>query len=337
MSKEATQWHQLVGKLYELLLAEFEVEVLTDFKLMSEPPRADIIIIRRQTGAWTTRELARLPDGVRHSQASHLIIEFKYSESLRAEVVEKAFGYDIFYRETQKLSTEQVSTFVLSAKTPRTEVLTMYGYEASEWPGVYFSKLPLVKRVGMLLLNELRDAPHNAFTQCFASRQQVKQDAFTTLGHEADEAITGELLSFLAGLQKHWLKKGDEIMSEGLTPEKVLELGQEVLKEALLKQLTLEERLMGLKPEERLMGLKPEERLVGLESYLAERDKKVLLQGLKRSLQIRFGVDETGWTGYEQRLQQLDFAILEQLSETALLVAEEAEFEQALSQIEAQN
>jgi hypothetical protein len=76
-----TPWHRLLGEVLEKLLTPVGLSVYTELSLMNRPPRADILILRRQQAHWTTAQLERLPDGVRDSQASHILLEFKYTES----------------------------------------------------------------------------------------------------------------------------------------------------------------------------------------------------------------------------------------------------------------
>jgi len=77
-----TPWHRLLGEVLEKLLTPVGLSVYTELSLMNRPPRADILILRRQPAHWTAPQLERLPDGVRDSQASHILLEFKYTESL---------------------------------------------------------------------------------------------------------------------------------------------------------------------------------------------------------------------------------------------------------------
>jgi hypothetical protein len=88
--------------------------------------------------------------------------------------------YDYFYRQAQALAVAEVQTFVLSARTPRATVLHDFGYTPTGQPGVYASTQSILKPIGLVVLNELTSAPHNAFVQCFASRREVRIAAFRT-------------------------------------------------------------------------------------------------------------------------------------------------------------
>lgn len=41
-----------------------------------------------------------LPDGIRDCNANHILIEFKYTESLTADAIRQAVSYEYFYRTT---------------------------------------------------------------------------------------------------------------------------------------------------------------------------------------------------------------------------------------------
>ena len=157
-----------------------------------------------------------------------------------------------------------MQTFILSAKTPRRTVLVKYGYQASDLPGVYRSSNPVLRDIQLLVLNELRNEPFNAYVKCFASRKKEKEAAFETLEGMGAEGLFHyhKLWSYLAGLKTYWFIEGGT-MEEAITPEKIMEIGER-WRQAYISSLTVEERLLGLKPEERLLGLKPEERLLGL-------------------------------------------------------------------------
>jgi hypothetical protein len=293
-----TLWHRLLGKELELVLTPVGITVLTEVQVSSNPPKADILLLRRSGDAWTAEQLPFLPDGVRDSLASHILIEFKYRETIQEETFQQAIGYDYFYQQGQQLARTQVETFVFSAKTPQQATLQAFGYEEAETAGVYRSKTVLVRHVTLLILNQLLPVPYNTFVQCFASQRRVRRAAFQRLLADGQDALSEALWDFLTGLQNHMqIKEGNmsEVISEdmGLTPEIVMETGRQIRK-ALIARLTPEERLEGLTPEarraliarlaseERLAGLAPEERLAGLapEERLAGLAPEERLAGL---------------------------------------------------------
>lgn len=103
-----TRWHRLLGTLLEQLLTPVGISVQCDVKVMVNPPEADILLLRRQTSEWTKAQLERLADGIRDSKASHILVEFKYSESLNEKALQQALSYDYFYKTANHLSEKQV-------------------------------------------------------------------------------------------------------------------------------------------------------------------------------------------------------------------------------------
>ncbi|KOR27207.1 hypothetical protein TI03_07345, partial [Achromatium sp. WMS1] len=67
-------WNLLLGKLLYFTLEPVQVEVKVDVTLLSEAPKADILIIRRSTPHWTEKQRQWLADGLRHADASDLLI-----------------------------------------------------------------------------------------------------------------------------------------------------------------------------------------------------------------------------------------------------------------------
>ena len=101
---------------------------------MIHPPEVDILLLQRdEQEQWTAAQYARLPDGVRHSTARYIILEFKYSESLTLLALQQALGYDSFYRRNNRLDEKDVQTFLLSSKHPNQQFLTTFDYQESEW------------------------------------------------------------------------------------------------------------------------------------------------------------------------------------------------------------
>ncbi len=281
-TKSKTQWHELLGTLLKDLLSPVNIQVETEAKVMKESPRIDILLLRRNESEWTDEQLALLPDGIRNTKATDLLLEFKYTESFNDDALQQALGYDFFYKQFQNLKSDKLQSFLLIAKKPQNSMLKKLGYKNTEYPGVYRSSFRLFKKIILLSLNELSDEPHNAFIKCFASHRQEKEKAFQVLEKYAYNSLTTHLKSYLNGLKGIWftLPKGED-MNLDLTPELITAWGEkwgksylahlkpeEILSnfkpEEILSHFKPEERLIGLKPEERLAGLKPEERLIGL-------------------------------------------------------------------------
>ncbi len=261
-SSSPVLWHRLVGTLFRELLTPVNITVQTEVPLLNKPPQGDLLLIRREGKTWTEEQKALLPDGIWQNNARETLLEIKITESLREDTVQKAAGYDLFYRENQRLKPADLATMIVSARRPRPSFLERLGYQQAEAAGVYRSAYPVVQRVGLILLNELSDETHNAFAKCFASRKSVKEHAFQTL-EGTGFAIAGvAVMTFLVGLRHYW-HEGEESMSSELTAEKVMDMGERII-QIILQKLPPEEVLRQYRPEEVLRQYRPEERLIGL-------------------------------------------------------------------------
>ncbi len=309
-NKSLTRWHRLLAKMLEELLTPVNITVISDFKIMSSPPEADILLIRRKHLNWTEAQRMHLPDGIRDTQADHILIEFKYTESVNKNVLAQAAGYDFFYKSVQqKLKPERIQTFVLSSHTPSQLTREKFGYTTMFKPGVFHSSHPLLDDIHLIVINELSNVPHNDFIKCFASRRQVFRPSFKKLLITRQGWLSAGLYYLVTGLlhlilQKH---KGEFIMNQEFTPELVMDMGKE-LHEAFLMGLRPEDFLARFEPdeilsrfepdeilsrfehEERIAGLRPEERIAGLK---AEEIVNVLspedIEKLKKYLSKRTG------------------------------------------------
>jgi hypothetical protein len=280
-----TSWHRFLARLLELVLSPLDIEVQPDVSVMTDPPEADILLVRRKTPEWTAEQRTHLPDGIRDSKASHILLEFKYTQSFNEHALQQALGYDFFYKQAKKLPHLDVQTVLLSAKKTQSDTLTSLGYQPTKYAGVYRSQIPLFKKVLLLSLNELSNEPHNLWLKCFASRKLVKKQAFQQLKQLKQlgvVSIANELQWFINGLMQIWFGKGEKQMNIQLTPEDVSELGKqmgdiwfanltvdELLdrlgREEVLSHIKLADRLAGLEPKEVLSHFKPVDRLAGLE------------------------------------------------------------------------
>ena len=292
--KGKTQWHRLLGTLLEETLSPVGITVQTEIPIMSNPPRADILLLRReQEEGWTPAQYGRLPDGVRDSSAKHILLEFKYTESINRKALLQALGYDIFYKLAQRLNDGDVQTFLLSARKPRAEFMQTFGYQVKNKRGVYHSTNPILAHLVILSLNELEADGHNAFVKCFASRKREKEDAFDVL---EGEKLDVSSYRFVTGLRRYWFDaQGEDQMDVELTSEQVFALGKG-WSDMMLAMMTPEERLAGLQPEERLAGLQPKERLAGLQpkerlAGLTQEEIEAYLQWMKQSKTASVTVD----------------------------------------------
>lgn len=264
-SLEKTRWHRLLGKLLELLLTPTGISVETEVLIMSEPPRADIILLRREQPEWTPEQAQLLPDGIRDTSASRILLEFKRTESINADILLKSAAYDLLYRQARNLQADEVATFLISARKPRSTTLQTLGFALTNHAGIYKTDNILAKRVQLISLNELDHDPFNAFLKLFATHAKVRNEAFTALQELGIMSTDTHLSWFVGGLWQQITPANHETvtMSQELTPEYIMEAGRQ-WQETLLKSMTVEMKLAGLRPEERLAGLRPEERLAGL-------------------------------------------------------------------------
>jgi hypothetical protein len=280
-----TPWHRLLGEVLEKLLTPVDLSVYTELAVMNLPPKADILIIRRKQAQWTTAQLERLPDGVRDSQASHILLEFKYTESLTAKASRQALAYDLFYKQAQELTDSDVQTVLLCAKQPLAGHLKKYGYVKTSLPGVYHSDWhSWLPPVILLSLNELSDAPHNAWVKCFASKLKEKRKAFRVLRQLVSTwKLPGQLILFLNTLWKHWFPSlsGGTMKSE-ITAADFSNLGQH-WKQLMLETLTMEDFLTRFKAEDLLAQFQPADLLAQFKSkgFLSQLKPEDLLAQVK--------------------------------------------------------
>lgn len=174
-SNSKTRWHLLLGKLLEYLLPPVGIQVHVEPQVMSDAPKADIILLRRDTEQWTEEQTSRLADGIRDSRAREILLEFKYTESVSYDAVQQGLGYEYFYRKSQRLEPEELECFLLSAKTPQAATLRKLGYKETEQQGVYRADHWLSQKITLISLNDLSDAKHNVWLKCFASKQAEKK------------------------------------------------------------------------------------------------------------------------------------------------------------------
>lgn len=278
------QPHQIFsGSLLESL-TPVEITIHIEVDLLGESPKADILLLRREGEAWNEAQRARLPDGVRDNAAGHVLVEFKYTESVNPKALAQAIAYDYFSRQGQKLREEQVQTVIVSARTPRKERLETWGYEELQ-KGVFLGPPPVLDRVWLLVLNDLPAELHNAYIKLFASKKRERQAAFAALDAPT-LTESPSLLAYMFGLRQIFGVEGEGEMAEKLTPEKVMEIGEQVRRKALeaatlddfdeslrrriLEEASTEERLVGLTNMERRALLRLLQEEMGADPSAAE-------------------------------------------------------------------
>ncbi len=337
--KSQTQWHRILGQLFKLSLTSLNVTVSSDFPLLSHPPRGDVLLLRRQQSGWTEAQRAFLPDGVRHTDSQHILIEFKFTESLNEAVLAKTLGYEVLYQEHQELTAQAISSFILSAKTPQSSFLEAHRYKVTDYSGVYRSSTPLLTRVPIIALNGLADTLPNAYVKCFASRAKEREKAFATLEKAGWRGLPEQLWWFLVGLRETTQVKRGAMLNELVITEKdVMALGER-WRAKLIETLSIEERLSNLPADEVLSRYEPDEVLSRYEpdevlSRYEPIARQALLDRIAQCLRVRFKVSTMVFPNIMNRLQLLDMTTLEQLSEVALLVDNIGQFEAHLTEVE---
>ncbi len=311
---EKTLWHQLFAKLLELLLTPVGIVVQTEFPVLIEPPRGDVLLLRRTGDHWTEEQRRYLPSGIHESDASHILIEFKATESLTADNVRRAASYDDFYRASQNLQKQEVLTVIISSRKPRTKTLEQFQFTATMHTGVYQCENILAQRIRLLSLNELDNTQKNALVMFFASQRKNRERALDTLRDMGFKTIPQPILTLLTDLWQRQQNREVDDMQKQLTYEQIRAEGQAFLDlvlaalppdefvkrfkpaeiiqmygstamlrqfepEEVLKQFEPEERLAGLEPEEVLQQFEPEERLAGLEPEVIEAYLRKLKAG----------------------------------------------------------
>lgn len=287
---EKTLWHQLFAKLLELLLTPLDVIVQTEFPVLIEPPRGDVLLLRRLGETWTNEQRRYLPSGIDQSDASHILIEFKATESLTADNVRRAASYDDFYRASQNLRKGDVLTVMISSRKPRAKTLELFQFTATMHTGVYRCENILAERIWLLSLNELDDTQNNAFIMFFASQRKNRERALETLREMGFTSISQPILKLLTDLWQRQQNREVDDMQKELTYEQIQAEGQafidlviatlpreELVKRfkpseiaALLREFEPKDVMQQFEPQERLAGLEPEERLAGLEPEVIE-------------------------------------------------------------------
>ena len=287
---EKTLLHRIQSRIFELLLPPVSVTVSTNLEVMTNPPAADILL-KRENKYWTEEQLERLPDGIRESTASHILIEFKATESVSKETFIQAMLYEHLYKHSRSLTDDEIQTFVICAIQPQKANREQYGYKIRVRPGVYQSDNIAYNHITLISLNELPDELHNAWTTCLASKKRKRLKAFQILKYQGFKFISNEFKWFLSDLWQRISTIGDDDMAlNNLSPQEIEEFGK-MWGDVLLPTIPLEERLKGLKPEERLVGVnptdvmnyfKPEQRLAGMkpEQRLAGMKPEQRLAGM---------------------------------------------------------
>jgi len=301
------KWHTIFAAVLRELLTPLQIRVLDEFTLTGE---VDVILIQLLVGQlWTAEQRQYLPDGLRDSVATHLLIEFKYTQSLE-ESRDRACPVSTYlYRQQQahqKLPAEAIQTFIVSAITPQAETLTQFGYAATDQAGVYRSQETFLRNIPLILLNELSLEQHNAFFKLFASRRKVKLAALETLKGWGLRRLQGKLFWLIKGLLNVWFKQGADLM-EAITVETLIEDGKHIME--WLEPLLTEEDILQLPIVQKIYRQGQQQaREQGLEKGREEGLEKGLEQGREEGLEE--GLEKGLEKGREEGARQEALALL---------------------------
>ncbi|MBF0098637.1 MAG: DUF4351 domain-containing protein [Magnetococcales bacterium] len=285
-----TQWHRLLAQVVEEPLTTVNIAVQTEVDVTSASPKADIILLRREGDNWTEEQKTWLADGLRDTSAKDLLIEFKFTESLTNRAYRQLLVYDHLYQEKQQLQRGDLTSFLLLAKTPETDILERHGFVPTDKAGVYASRIELFDAIRIILLNELAPVPHNAIWKCFASRKQEWQKAFDCIHQRCLPTTSAEHEHVIFGLRKIRMEGTMKNMEPiGLTPEYVLDLGRREWLAAMMRSMPREELLK--MPEAADIRLEGEQkgRREGEQKGRREGEQKGKVKILVRLLTRRFG------------------------------------------------
>lgn len=275
------EWHLIFGTVLQYLLIPTHVHVGLEVKVMTEPPRTDLLL-KRATKRWTPQQLIWLPDGIRDTLAQYIMLEFKYTQSIDTDGILQAVNNRRLYLQSHKdVKSDDFKCFLVSAKQPQASTLEKYDfYEVKA--GVYNSKNLLISPVTLISINELPNTKHNALIRCFASQKKHQKKAFEQLDliklHNFSEALYWVIIGLRIMLF------GREKMSTNelhLTPEAVMRLGQ-LWEKSFLDCVPVEKRLEGLDAETVLQHVDAETLLkhLGTETVLQHVDTETLLKHL---------------------------------------------------------
>jgi hypothetical protein len=260
--KAMRHWHTIFGTFLDKRLKPAGIQVELEVKASKTLPTMDILLLRpKDQDAWNEEQRALLPDGLRTCGASRIVIEFKYTESFGYDALAQAQAYDYLYRHSERLSKQEVRTFLVCSKSPSPESLAEFGYSECLAPGVYTCVQSLGQRVDVMVLNELSDHSNNLDFKLFASKHQVRDETLEKLKNAP--SLSEEALYFLSTLKVQWQDQGAQLMMIQMTEEEILEYGK-TMSELIINHSSYQARLKGIPTSELLERIPARERLEGI-------------------------------------------------------------------------
>ena len=282
--RKKTGVHRILGGIFEELLTPLDITVNTDLPVMTLPPEADILLLRRKAGPWTKEQLKRIPDGIRRVKTQYVLIEFKYTESLDSRAVKQADQYEALYVRSQKLKPNQISTFLISSKTPRMKTLNRLEYAPTEINGVYQGASVYNRNVTLIVSNELDDTPYNAVLKLFSSKKRQATQAYKRFVETGFQNLSERLRSLITGSRRIFFKYGGNMIEFGeVTLEEVEKVGREYILDGL-SILSTDEVVKKLGKDEVINSIGKDEVInsIGKENLLESFSTDELKEALKK-------------------------------------------------------
>lgn len=266
--------HVFLATILESLLAPLGVDILSEVNVMGAPPKADVLILRRHGASWNAAQKAWLPDGIRQTSASRVLIELKATQSLNRKTLAQTVSYDHHYQQSQSISARGLHTVLVLARTPHKTTLKNYLFHPTRLNGVYVSTYPLCRPIRIIVLNKLANTAYNACFKLFASRLENRRLAAQVLYQQVWQTLPQKLQYILITLFELWYQKekGEYHMEFAFTPELMERAGKQIF-DSYVASLPIKERIAGVPPEELLNQFDPETRLKGL-------DTETILKGI---------------------------------------------------------
>ncbi|HAT51470.1 MAG TPA: hypothetical protein DCS88_14235 [Alphaproteobacteria bacterium] len=253
-STTRTCWHCLVGATLKELLEPVGIEVRTEVPVLSQPPKADIILLQRKAGRTEAQRLL-MADGLLDLDVAQILVDVKVTQSLNERVFAKAYRYDDSYLEYAKLERHQLRTVIISSITPQKSLLENYSFQPIGINGVYENQPIFGRTLRLILPNQLDNHARNAPLKCFASRMEERKKAFETLEMDSYPHVSESFHAVVTGLRSNFMKNSlSHLDDAGLTPDSVMLVGRRTL-EATLNVMS-DERLYAIPKLERLFSQK---------------------------------------------------------------------------------
>ncbi|MEO5332443.1 MAG: DUF4351 domain-containing protein [Magnetococcus sp. YQC-5] len=290
MSHDGTKtcWHCLIAATLKELLEPVGIEVRTEVPVVSQSPKADIILLQRQAGRTEEQRLL-MADGLWDLDVAQILADVKVTQSLNERVFAKAYRYDDSYLEYAKLELYQLRTVIISSKTPQKALLDRCSFQPIGMNGVYENQPIFGRTLRLIVPNQLDNHARNAPLKCFASRMEERKKAFETLEMDGLPYMSEPFHAVVTGLRSNLMKNSlSNLDHAGLTPDSVMLVGRRML-----------EATLDVMPDERLYAIPKLERLF-LDSH-KEGEAAMLLKQMRR----KFG-QTPDWVTEKVKMASLD-------------------------------